>query len=155
MGIVGAIEMSRRRDILPWSFHREVAALTPDLQDNALDWAEDRWRKQATALETYMRGKDMQRRIEGRIGQLLGSEPGRGGKEMNPHADSFHQERRKEFCLLLPFQKSHTKRLVRIAGCKRLRPHVGVLPDDSTGTSGTDGSQITALPTTANHHQMA
>ena len=36
---------------------------------------------------------------------------------------------------LLPFQKSHTKRLVRIAECGRLRPHAGVLPDDSTTLS--------------------
>ena len=33
---------------------------------------------------------------------------------------------------LLPFEKSHTQRLVRIAGCGRLPPHAGVLPDDST-----------------------
>lgn len=29
-----------------------------------------------------------------RIGQLLGKAPGRGKKEISPHADSFHRERR-------------------------------------------------------------
>jgi hypothetical protein len=33
-------EMSRRRDILPWTFHREVAALPPEEADAILDWAE-------------------------------------------------------------------------------------------------------------------
>ncbi len=67
----------------------------------------DEWRNQAAALEVYLRGKEMQspmmgaqRRIEARIGQLLGPEPGRGGKEISPHAGSFHRERRKEFRLL-------------------------------------------------------
>ncbi len=37
-----AIERSRRRDLLPWTYHREVAGLsTAKLQNNALDWAED------------------------------------------------------------------------------------------------------------------
>ena len=33
---------------------------------------------------------------------------------------------------LLPFQATHTKRLLRIAGSERLRPHAAVLPADST-----------------------
>ncbi len=41
-----------------------------------------------------------QRRVEGRIGQLLGKPPGRGKKEISPHADSFHRERREEFRIL-------------------------------------------------------
>ena len=36
---------------------------------------------------------------------------------------------------LLPFQKSHSFRLIRIAGCERLVPHAGSLPDDSTTLS--------------------
>ena len=63
----------------------------------------------ADALETYLRGKDMQspmlgaqRRIEGRIGQLLGPAPGEGRKEMGQHADRFHKQFRKEFRLLAP-----------------------------------------------------
>lgn len=31
---------------------------------------------------------------------------------------------------LLPFQKSHTQMLIRVAECKRLPRHVGELPDD-------------------------
>ena len=67
----------------------------------------DEWRNQAAALETYLRGKEMQapmmgaqRRIEARIGQLLGPAPERGGKEMSHHADSFHREVRREFRLM-------------------------------------------------------
>jgi hypothetical protein len=38
------IETSRRREVLPWSFHNEVAGLKDAAaQDNALDWAEARW----------------------------------------------------------------------------------------------------------------
>ena len=55
-----------------------------------------------------MRGKEMQRpmmgaqrRMEGRIGQLLGSAPGSGVDEESPHADFIHRERRREFRLLL------------------------------------------------------
>ena len=80
---------------------------TPKLQDKALDWAEEQWLKQAAALETYMRGKEMQRpmmgasrRIEGRIGQLLGPAPGSGVDEETPHAEFIHFERRREFRLL-------------------------------------------------------
>jgi hypothetical protein len=67
----------------------------------------DEWRNQAAALETYLRGKEMQapmmgaqRRIEARIGQLLGPAPKRGGKEMNQHAGSFHSDVRRELRLL-------------------------------------------------------
>ena len=45
-----------------------------------------------------MRGA--QRRIEARIGQLLGPAPKRGGKEMSAHAHSFPRERRREFRLM-------------------------------------------------------
>lgn len=33
-------ETSRRREVLPWSFHKEVAAQEPVEQDRLLDWAE-------------------------------------------------------------------------------------------------------------------
>jgi hypothetical protein len=37
-------ETLRRRRLLPWTFHREVAGLKDAAaQDNALDWAEARW----------------------------------------------------------------------------------------------------------------
>ncbi len=73
---------------------------TPKLQDKALDWAEEQWLKQAAALETYMRGKEMQRpmmgasrRIEGRIGQLLGKPERLGRGKKSPHHDEdFHDE---------------------------------------------------------------
>jgi len=58
------------------------------------------WLRQAAALETYMRGKEMQRpmmgasrRIEGRIGQLLG-EPGKGGRGKTPGRSSMAASRR-------------------------------------------------------------
>lgn len=38
-----------------------------------------------------------QRRVEARIGQLLGEAPGRGRPEMNQHGDSFHTEHRADF----------------------------------------------------------
>lgn len=41
-----------------------------------------------------------QRRVEARIGQLLGEGPGRGRSEMNHHADSFHAQIREEFRVL-------------------------------------------------------
>ena len=37
--VAGAIETSRRRDVLSWSHHKEVAALEPDEQDRFLDLA--------------------------------------------------------------------------------------------------------------------
>jgi len=37
------IESMRRRILLPWSFHREVASLSPPAQDAALSWAADLW----------------------------------------------------------------------------------------------------------------
>ena len=65
------------------------------------------WRAQAAALESYLRSRGLQRpmlgaqrRVEARIGQLLGPAPGRGKKELSPHADLFHRERREEFRLL-------------------------------------------------------
>ena len=40
-----AIETCRRRQVLPFNFHAEVVGLsTPELQDQALDWAEERLR---------------------------------------------------------------------------------------------------------------
>jgi alkanesulfonate monooxygenase SsuD/methylene tetrahydromethanopterin reductase-like flavin-dependent oxidoreductase (luciferase family) len=57
------------------------------------------WRAQAAALEAYLRSKDLQRpmlgaqrRVEARIGELLGESPGRGRAEMTPHADSFSRD---------------------------------------------------------------
>ena len=41
-----------------------------------------------------------QRRIEARIGQLLGPPPGRGGKEKNDHGHSFYERFRDEARLL-------------------------------------------------------
>lgn len=38
--VAGKIETSRRREVLSWSHHREVAALEPDVQDEWLDRAE-------------------------------------------------------------------------------------------------------------------
>jgi N6-adenosine-specific RNA methylase IME4 len=39
-----SIEASRRLDVLPWTFHLEVAGLDdPDAQDNALAWAASKW----------------------------------------------------------------------------------------------------------------
>jgi len=37
--VAGAIETSRRRDVLSWSHHREVAGLIPKEQDRLLDLA--------------------------------------------------------------------------------------------------------------------
>ncbi len=40
------IETCRRRQVVPFNFHAEVVGLsTPELQDQALDWAEERWPK--------------------------------------------------------------------------------------------------------------
>ena len=38
-----AIETSRRREVLPWSLHAEVAGLESEQQNEALDWAEGKW----------------------------------------------------------------------------------------------------------------
>ena len=38
-----AIETCRRIQVLPWSFHHEVASLAPAAQDRALAWAAERW----------------------------------------------------------------------------------------------------------------
>jgi hypothetical protein len=60
--------------------------------------------RRAQALEQYLRSREghpaaqgIARRIEARIGQLLGPGPGRGRKEMSQHADSFHRETRRQF----------------------------------------------------------
>lgn len=38
--VAGRVETSRRRDVVPWSFHKEVAALPPADQDELLAWSE-------------------------------------------------------------------------------------------------------------------
>lgn len=67
------------------------------------------WRAQASALEAYLRGREMQRpmmgasrRIEGRIGQLLGpAVRGRPAGGSNSHRDEInHSELREQFRLL-------------------------------------------------------
>lgn len=65
------------------------------------------WRAQAAALEAYLRGRELQRpmlgaarRIEGRIGQLLGERTSGGRGQKGPHADSIERQRREEFRLL-------------------------------------------------------
>lgn len=66
----------------------------------------EEWRAQASALEAYLRGRELQRpmlgaarRIEARIGQLL--EPAVGGRgKTAQHADKFHTANRVDFRLL-------------------------------------------------------
>ena len=62
------------------------------------------WLARADALAAYLKHKESEgpmlgamRRVEARIGELLGEAPGRGRKEMGQHADSFHREIRSEF----------------------------------------------------------
>ena len=73
----------------------------------------DEARARAAALEEYLvkRGieagpaMELARNIEARIGALLGDDPGRGKKEMSPHADSFHRQRRQEFRLMRRYRR--------------------------------------------------
>lgn len=86
------------------AIEREVAE-TIGLVDD-IDEAQE-WRARAAALEAYLRSKGLQapmlgaqRRVEARIGQLLGPAPGRGRAEVNSHADSFSSEDRGNFRLV-------------------------------------------------------
>jgi hypothetical protein len=71
----------------------------------------DEWRRRAEALAAYLVGTDsygpMQgatRRVEARIGQLLGPDAGRGGdrrlRRATPHAEMVPEQRRPEFRML-------------------------------------------------------
>ena len=56
-----AIETSRRREVLPWSFHREIASLKdPKAQDRALAWAAKRW-PNVTIREMRARARTLKR----------------------------------------------------------------------------------------------
>ncbi len=53
-----SIETCRRRQVLPFNFHAEVVGLpTPELQDQALDWAQERWESKVTIrdMRRYVR----------------------------------------------------------------------------------------------------
>jgi ParB family chromosome partitioning protein len=80
---------------------RHIAARVAEIDD--IETAEE-WRARADALAAYLRHTDSHgpmlgamRRIEARIGQLLGAGPGRGRAEMNSHANSFDTRSRSEF----------------------------------------------------------
>lgn len=57
----------------------------------------DALRQYLAHTEAYLPMLGVMRRIEARIGQLLGPAPGRGKAEMSHHADSFHQQTREDF----------------------------------------------------------
>lgn len=80
---------------------RRIATTVAELDD--VDVASE-WLARADAVAAYLEHRDAHapmlgamRRIEARIGELLGEpgEPGRGRKR--PHADVFHRERQREF----------------------------------------------------------
>jgi adenine-specific DNA-methyltransferase len=52
------IDLSRRRDNLPFSHHQEVASLEPDKQTEVLDWAEE---ENATVREVRQKVRDVKR----------------------------------------------------------------------------------------------
>ena len=65
--VAGQIETSRRREVLSWSHHSEVAALEPKEQDHLLDLAV----AIAKALEPEERGAAKERKVhDGRAGKL-------------------------------------------------------------------------------------
>ena len=84
------------------ALERQLADALPSVSDFDLL---DEWRDQAKALEAYLRGRDLQgpmlgaqRRIEARIGELLGE--AKVGKS-NPHHDEIsHDQTRSDFRLL-------------------------------------------------------
>ncbi len=117
--------MGRRLFWEPAAFLEECSVteqdiITPDLIEDA-EYVKSAWRVASQSrlegiFETGRRLIEIQKKYRddrGKWSQLIGDNQWAGNS-------------------LLPFQKSHTKRLVRIAGCARLRPHAGVLPDDST-----------------------
>jgi hypothetical protein len=60
--VAGKIEISRRREILSWSHHKEVAGLEPDGQDAALDRAaEEGWSRQQLRSVVSGNGKPEKR----------------------------------------------------------------------------------------------
>jgi len=67
----------------------------------------DEYRLRAAALEKYLRDKELQRpmlgaqrRVEARIGQLLGTGTAGGRGKKGPHADTIDKQRREEFRIL-------------------------------------------------------
>ncbi len=101
----------------------EQDIISPDLIEDA-EYVSDAWR---VASQSRLEGifetgrrlieiRDKYKDDRGKWSQLIGANQWEGRS-------------------LLPFQKTHVKRLIRIAGCKRLGPHAGLLPDDSTTLS--------------------
>ena len=101
----------------------EIDIITPDLIEDAT-YVSEAWRTASKSrldgiFETGRRLIEIQEKYRGDQGKwarLIG-------------ANQWEKQS------LLPFQKSHTFRLIRIVGCKRLFPHAGILPDDSTTLS--------------------
>lgn len=86
-------------DVASWEERVEQSVELVDSLDALSEWLD-----QARALESYLRSRELQRpmlgaqrRIEARIGQLLGPAPGKGYDERSAHAHSIAKERRGEF----------------------------------------------------------
>ena len=98
---VGAGAAISADDVQRWE--HQVTKTVTSIEDIA---RLEEWRSQAAALETYLRGKEMQRpmlgaqrRIEGRIGQLL-NEPEKGGRGKTSEHDPRLRDYLPEFRLL-------------------------------------------------------
>lgn len=114
---------------------QQIAASLSQIED--VETLED-WRLRAAALEKYLRGKEMQRpmlgaqrRVEARIGQLLG-EPKPG--KPNPHHDEVsHDQTRSDFRLLARGFECLTDpdewRKSRRALVSYIRHKLGLLPE--------------------------
>ena len=93
----------------------EIDIITPDLTEDA-EYVAAAWRSGVEAIiETGRRLIEIRDRYHndrGKWSRLIGAHQWSGQS-------------------LLPFQKTHSLRLVRIAESERLYPHVGTLPSDS------------------------
>jgi DNA methylase len=123
----------------------QVRDALPAIDD--LELLED-WRARAAALETYLRARKLQapmlgaqRRVEARIGELLGDRPGRGRAEMIQHAESFHGQIREEFRVLAEALNGHVDPPIKDAEWRKSRRQLlGLIRDRLPA------SNITSLP---------
>lgn len=68
--VAGKIDLSRRRDTLPFGQHAEVASLEPNQQNEVLDWAES---EHATIKEVRQKVKEIKRQKQ--LNQIITSSP--------------------------------------------------------------------------------
>lgn len=104
--VARAITMSRRRDILPWGHHKEVAALEPPEQDELLTesikkkWSQRDLRRAVRRLKANRIGRGMQEYPKGKYRVIYADPPWSYGNEQ----PAYHTEQADHYPLM-PLQE--------------------------------------------------